>query len=139
MLNEKENFKRDKFSENKSDNTTNNIDDKSEQKFEQDSTEEANNENYALTDQEQDKIIENEISYIRRFEYEFFVVNAGSAAYRGSGSSIATTTSNIDSQGTAYKIYACGMFFGKPNSADDPNNGEVEILIPLEHLIVMPS
>tara|TARA_B100000029_G_scaffold117056_1_gene110099 strand:- start:5547 stop:6440 length:894 start_codon:yes stop_codon:yes gene_type:complete len=101
--------------------------------------EEANNENYALTDQEQDKIIENEISYIRRFEYEFFVVNAGSAAYRGSGSSLATTTSNIDTQGTAYKIYACGMFFGKPNNDDDPNNGEIEILIPLEHLIVMPS
>ena len=101
--------------------------------------EEANNENYALSDADQNEIIESEISYIRRFEYEFFVVNAGSAAYRGSGSSIATTTSNIDSQGTAYKIYACGMFFGKPNSTDDPNNGEVEILIPLEHLIVMPS
>ena len=48
VLNEKESFRRDKFSEDKSDNTTNNIDDKSEQKFEKDSTEEVNNETNVL-------------------------------------------------------------------------------------------
>ena len=34
-------------------------------------------------------------------EYEFFVINVGAAAYKGSGSSVAKTTGSSDSQGTA--------------------------------------
>ena len=90
------------------------------------------------TTQEVEKIIEREVAYIRRFAYEFFVINVGSAAYRAEGSSIATTTSNIDTQGTAYKIYSCGIFYGKGNDTEI-NDGDVQILIPLENLVVMPN
>ena len=48
VLNEKESFRRDKFSENKSDNVANNIDDNSEQKIEKDSTAEVNDETNIL-------------------------------------------------------------------------------------------
>ena len=84
-----------------------------------------------------DKIVKKEVEYLRRFEYEFFITNVGPAAYKGSGSSVAKATSSSSSQGTAYKIYACGIFYGK--SADSLHNGEIEILIPLETVIVMPS
>ena len=86
-----------------------------------------------------DSIAEKEVKYLRRFEYEFFVTNVGPAAYKGSGSSIAKTTSSSDSQGSAYKIYACGIFYGKGSTTNDIHNGEVEMLIPLETIIVMPS
>ena len=99
-----------------------------------------------LNDTDLTRIVTSEVAYLKRFEYEFFVVNSGSAAYRAEGSSIATTTSNIDSQGTAYKIYSCGIFYGKSRDDEgddeDPaelNDGNVQILIPLETLIVMPN
>jgi len=89
-------------------------------------------------------IAKKEVQYLKRFEYEFFVINVGAAAYQGSGASVAKTTSGSGSQGTAYKIYACGIFYGKSeDDADDadakPHNGNIEILIPLETIIVMPS
>jgi hypothetical protein len=84
-------------------------------------------------------IAEKEVKYLRRFEYEFFVTNVGPAAYTGSGSSVAKTTSSSDSQGSAYKIYACGVFYGKSSTDTNAHSGEVEILIPLETVIVMPS
>lgn len=85
------------------------------------------------------KIVKSEVAYLKRFEYEFFVVNSGSAAYRAEGSSVATTTSNIDTQGTAYKVYSCGLFYGKSTDDDEVNDGNVQILIPLENLIIMPN
>lgn len=85
------------------------------------------------------KIVESEVAYLKRFEYEFFVVNSGSAAYRAEGSSIATTTSNIDTQGTAYKVYSCGIFYGESTEDDEVNDGNVQILIPLENLVIMPN
>ena len=91
-----------------------------------------------LSDTEDEEIAEKEVKYLRRFEYEFFVMNVGNAAYRAEGSSIATNTSNVDAQGTAYKIYACGIFYGKGDD-DNPNDGNVQLIIPLENLIVMPN
>ena len=84
-------------------------------------------------------IVEKEVKYLRRFEYEFFVINVGPAAYTGSGSSVAKTTSSSDTQGSAYKIYACGIFYGKSSNDTDTHSDEIEILIPLETVIVMPS
>lgn len=91
-----------------------------------------------LSDTEDEEIAEKEVKHLRRFEYEFFVMNVGNAAYRAEGSSIATNTSNVDAQGTAYKIYACGIFYGKGDD-DNPNDGNVQLIIPLENLIVMPN
>ncbi len=89
-------------------------------------------------------IAKKEVKYLKRFEYEFFVMNVGSAAYKGSGASIAKKATTSDAQGTAYKIYSCGIFYGQSNDDDDdedakPHNGNIEILIPLETIIVMPS
>ena len=53
-----------------------------------------------------------EFNFLKRFAYEYFIINIGGAAFRDEGSSIATNTSNVDLQGTAYKIYACGIFYG---------------------------
>lgn len=77
--------------------------------------------------------IEREKTYMKRFTYEYFMVNVGSAPYKGTGSSIKKTSTDVGNMGTAYKIYACGIFLEK---GDDP---KPEILIPLESVIVMPN
>tara|TARA_Y200000002_G_scaffold90309_1_gene72680 strand:- start:23583 stop:24476 length:894 start_codon:yes stop_codon:yes gene_type:complete len=84
------------------------------------------------------KAVLSEFNFLKRFEYEYFIRNIGMAAYRDDGSSIATSASNVDSQGTAYKIYSCGIFYGIGGSGET-HNGDIEILIPLENVIVMPS
>ena len=88
--------------------------------------------------QEKEKFIRAEFNFLKRFAYEYFIVNVGAAAYRNDGSSIATDVSNVDSQGTAYKIYSCGILYG-PGGRGEYHNGEVEILIPLESIVVMPT
>jgi len=84
----------------------------------------------ALANAEQ---IQKEEDFLKRFRYEFFSINAGTATYYGSGSSIKKKSSDSQSQGTAYKIYACGIMT-KSESSD-----VAEIIIPLESLIVMPN
>ena len=88
--------------------------------------------------EEKEKFIRGEFNFLKRFAYEYFIVNVGAAAYRNDGSSIATDVSNVDSQGTAYKIYSCGILYG-PGNRGEYHNGEVEILIPLESIVVMPT
>jgi len=85
------------------------------------------------------KEVEKEEKYLKRFVYEYFMTNIGTAPYKGAGASIKATSSDIGSQGTAYKIYACGIFYGKAGPLDVNHNGEVQILIPLESIIVMPN
>ena len=88
--------------------------------------------------EEKEKFIRAEFNFLKRFAYEYFIVNVGAAAYRNDGSSVATDVSNVDSQGTAYKIYSCGILYG-PGGRGEYHNGEVEILIPLESIVVMPT
>ena len=80
--------------------------------------------------------IEKEKNFLKRFRYEYFSVNIGRAPYIGFGSSIKKTSTNIESQGTAFKIFACGIMVAKDTALDkmDP-----EIIIPLETIIVMPN
>ena len=79
------------------------------------------------------KQIQKEKDFLRRFRYEFFSINVGTATYYGSGSSIKKQSSDAQSQGTAYKIYACGIMT-KSKTSDVS-----QIIIPLESLIVMPN
>ena len=79
-----------------------------------------------------------EQEYLKRFRYEFFSVNIGSAPYLGTGSSIKKTSNNSQSLGTAYKIYACGIMVAQGTELDD-YMGEEEIIIPLETVMVMPN
>ena len=74
-----------------------------------------------------------ERNFLRRFRYEFFSINIGTATYYGSGSSIKKKSSDIQSQGTAYKIYACGIM------TEGKSSNVAEIIIPLESVIVMPN
>tara|TARA_B100000745_G_C20074673_1_gene367008 strand:- start:194 stop:955 length:762 start_codon:yes stop_codon:yes gene_type:complete len=80
--------------------------------------------------------IEKEKKFLKRFRYEYFSVNIGSAPYHGFGSSIKKSASSTESLGTAFKIYACGIMVEKGTDLDKMN---AEIIIPLESIIVMPN
>ena len=77
-------------------------------------------------------IIKKEEDFLKRFYYEYFSMNIGTATYIGTGSSIKKTASDSQSLGTAYKIYGCGIFMNKAMTT-------TEIIIPLETVIVMPN
>jgi len=81
-------------------------------------------------------IVKEELTFLKRFRYEYFSVNIGTAPYLGTGSSIKKTSTDSQSLGTAYKIYACGIMFGK---GIDLLTVNAEIIIPLESVIVMPN
>ena len=85
-----------------------------------------------------DEKLTKEQEYLKRFRYEFFSVNIGSAPYLGTGSSIKKTSNNSQSLGTAYKIYACGIMVAQGTELND-YDGEEEIIIPLETVMVMPN
>lgn len=85
-----------------------------------------------------DEKLTKEKEYLKRFRYEFFSVNIGSAPYLGTGSSIKKTSNNSQSLGTAYKIYACGIMVAQGTELND-YDGEEEIIIPLETVMVMPN
>ena len=82
----------------------------------------------ALTAVDTDAAIDDELEKLRKFRYEFFSVNSGASTYKGSGTSLKKTSGTAQRQGTAYKIYACGMM----GDVDNP-----EILIPLETIVVL--
>lgn len=71
--------------------------------------------------------IEREKKVLKNYTYEYFMVDIGKAPFTESGSSIASTSVDIVKEGTAYRIYACGIF-----QADD-------VVIPLESVIVLPG
>ena len=73
------------------------------------------------------KEIEREKEFLKNYTYEYFMVNLGKASYTEEGSSIAATAIDVVNMGTAYKVYACGMY------NDD------EVVIPLESVMVLPS
>ena len=79
-----------------------------------------------------DDIIKKEENFLKRFYYEYFSMNIGTATYIGTGSSIKKTASDTQSLGTAYKIYGCGIFMNRAMTT-------TEIIIPLETVIVMPN
>ena len=72
--------------------------------------------------------IEKEREKLARYTYEFFSVNSGSSIYKGSGKSLNKTSANTQRQGTAYKIYGCGMLGNAINPI---------ILIPLETIVIL--
>tara|TARA_Y100001958_G_C21233531_1_gene559569 strand:- start:1106 stop:1774 length:669 start_codon:yes stop_codon:yes gene_type:complete len=75
-----------------------------------------------------DDAVDNEKEKLQKFRYEFFSVNSGSSLYKGAGTSLKKTSGTVQRQGTAYKIYACGMM----GSVNKP-----EILIPLETIVIL--
>ena len=78
-----------------------------------------------------------EKEYLKRFRYEFFSINVGSSTFKGAGASLKKTSTNVQRQGTSYRIYGCGYLM--PNGADLGVYDDPEILIPLETLVVLSS
>ena len=87
--------------------------------------------NYAAVDPlATDREMERERERMSEYFFEYFSVNLGSVAFKGSGSSLKKTTTNVQRQGTQYKIYGCGYL---------ERNGDIEILIPLETIVTLES
>ena len=84
-------------------------------------------------------IIDDELAYLKRFEYEYFTVNIGEAPLMVSGSSINVGQKDSMQLGTAYKLYACGIFYGRSILGTANHNSSPQIIIPLESIIIMPN
>ena len=69
-----------------------------------------------------------ETANLQRYRYEFFSVNSGTSLYKGSGVSLKKTSGTTQRQGSAYRVYGCGML----GDVDNP-----EILIPLETIVIL--
>ena len=74
------------------------------------------------------KALDAEKERLKKFKYEFFSVNSGAALYKGAGTSLKKTSGTTQRQGSAYRIYGCGIM----GDVDDP-----EILIPLETIVIL--
>jgi len=72
--------------------------------------------------------IDDEKEKLGKFRYEFFSVNSGTASYKASGISLKKTSGATQRQGTAYRIYGCGMM----GNVNNP-----EILVPLETIVIL--
>jgi len=76
-----------------------------------------------------------EKEHMKRYRWEFFVINVGRSTFKGAGTSLKKTSTNAQQQGNAYKLYGCGFLMPKGaalTDIDDP-----EILIPLETLVIL--
>jgi|TARA_B100000809_G_scaffold117284_1_gene115590 hypothetical protein len=94
---------------------------------------------YGSTDEEDEcsSPVCKEEAYLKRFEYEYFSVNIGEAPIMVSGSSINMGQSDSQTLGVSYRLYACGILYGK--DAEQNHNNKPEIIIPLESIIIMPN
>ena len=78
-----------------------------------------------------------EIEHMQRYRWEFFVINSGSSNFKGAGTSLKKTSTNVQRQGTVFKIYGCGYLMPRGTDLDDID--DPEILIPLESVIILSS
>ena len=92
-----------------------------------------------------EEIILNEETHMQRFRYEYLIVNIGAAAYKGSGSSLKKTTTNVQTSGTAYRIYGCGYMMPKGTPIDPQDWSAIagrpdpDIIVPLETVVVLSN
>ena len=78
-----------------------------------------------------------ELTHMRRYRWEYFAINVGRQQFSGGGSSIKKTTTNVQKQGTVYKVYGCGILM--PKGSNDAAFENPEILIPLETLVILST
>ena len=76
-----------------------------------------------------------EIEHMKRYGWEFFVINVGRSTFKGAGTSLKKTSTNAQQQGNAYKLYGCGYLMPKGTELTDID--DPEILIPLETLVIL--
>ena len=89
-----------------------------------------------LDDSASAETLAREEEHMQRFRYEFIIVNIGSAAYKGFGSSLKKTTTTVQTTGTIYKIYGCGYMMPRgtdvTQTLDEFMDVDPDILVPLE-------
>ena len=74
------------------------------------------------------------IDELKKYYYEYFISNIGSAPYRGRGSSVKKTAGDDSTNGIAYRIYGCGIYI------DDVNDRNTKkFIVPLESVIILPK
>ena len=74
------------------------------------------------------------IDELKKYYYEYFISNIGSAPYRGRGSSVKKTAGDDSTNGIAYRIYGCGIYI---NDVDDSNTKK--FIVPLESVVILPK
>ena len=73
------------------------------------------------------------IDELKRYYYEYFISNVGSAPYRGRGSSVKKTAGDDSTNGVAFRIYGCGIFID-----DVSDRNTKKFIVPLESVIILP-
>jgi len=59
------------------------------------------------------------------------------STFKGAGTSLKKTSTNVQRQGTAYKLYGCGYLM--PSGSDLDDISDPDILLPLESLVILSS
>ena len=80
-----------------------------------------------ISDTETKKGLDAEAKKLEQYYYEFFITRIGSAPFEGTGGSVKKTASDVEIDGMAYRIYACGIH--KPSK---------RMVVPLETVVVLP-
>ena len=74
------------------------------------------------------------IDELKKYYYEYFISNIGSAPYRGRGSSVKKTAGDDSTDGIAFRIYGCGIFI---DNVEDSNTKK--FIVPLESVVILPK
>lgn len=82
---------------------------------------------YGSATDKEEKFKDLEERLLNNYTYEYFMVNVGKAEFQEAGSSVAKGSLDVITAGTAYRIYACGIY------------DEDKIIIPIESLVVLPG
>ena len=75
-------------------------------------------------------IPKSEIDKLKKFYYQYFIEQVGSAPFKGTGISVKKQAGNTGSDGVAYRVYGCGI----KKEKDDIN-----LVVALESVIVLPK
>ncbi len=75
-------------------------------------------------------IPKSEIDKLKKFYYQYFIEQVGSAPFKGTGTSVKKQAGNTGSDGIAYRVYGCGI----KKEKDDIN-----LVVALESVIVLPK
>lgn len=85
-----------------------------------------------ITGESVDTNIDNEVDYLKRFSFEYFIHMVGSAPVDGMsvlGSSVKKTATDKTQESRAYQIYSCGIYKSGPFSEN--------MIIPLESVVMI--
>ena len=85
-----------------------------------------------ITGESVDANINNEVDYLKRFSFEYFIHMVGSAPVDGMsvlGSSVKKTATDKTQESRAYQIYSCGIYKSGPFSEN--------MIIPLESVVMI--